>query len=172
MEPRKIYTRRQFLKATLLKADMAWHFDEHNRPARGDRPITANHRGYHHKAHDEMFTRHVKDKDRQTHMTRDAYEQANHGATHGHIAATAMQHTVDDFVERLQAAKSEEEISKVVIEMHDWLSYVHAQHPSHDLHKDQEFRRAYAKAHKTHTGFVDKQKESKSGYPEEGKNVY
>lgn len=160
-----LYTRRQLIKSVFLKSDTNWHF-KGGRPNRGQKPVTSKERGYHSDAHNDMFTKHVKNDDRKKHMDRDAYEQANHGATHGHIASTGLQHTLDDFIERLENAKSEQDIDKVVTEMHDWLSYVHAQHPSHDLHKDQEFRRAYTKAHKTHESLVDKMKERKSGYPE------
>ena len=150
-----VYTRRQVLKSVLLKSDREWHY-KNGRPFPGRKSPTDSSKGYTSDAHHQMFTSHVRDDQRKAHMGRDAYEQANHGATHGHVAATGFQHALDDFTERLESASSPEEVEQILTEMHDWLSYVHAQHKSHDLHKDEEFRRAYKKAHTAHTNFVDR----------------
>jgi hypothetical protein len=145
-------TRRTFLTSVLLKAqdykDKKWHYDHSHQPVSGQRPD--GHTGYHHGAHEEMFAWHAKSNDRKRSIRKDAFEQVNNGATHGHVASHGLQHTLDDFIERIESAQPAER-DNIITEMHDWLSYVHAQHQLHGLHKDPEFRRTYKKAHTLHS---------------------
>jgi hypothetical protein len=138
--------------AILLKAqdykDKKWHYDHSHQPVQGSRPD--GHRGYHHEAHEDMFAFHTKSHDRKRTIRKDAHEQVKNGATQGHVAAHGLQHTLEDFIERIESAP-EAERDNIITEMHDWLSYIHAQHGLHGLDKDPEFRRAYKKAHNLHS---------------------